>query len=328
MKTFLLVTILLGTCSYSSAQSIGGIVGGSTTVCSGTNSGLLTLSGQTGNVVRWQSSTTSGASWSNISNTTVNLAYSNLSSTTWYRAEVLLSPSPPNIADYSVPAIVTVDAASSAIINSSTSVCYGSNSGMLSLSGIFTNVAGWDSSTDASVNWAPISNITSDQYYANLTLTTAYRARVKNGVCPIAHTPAATITVNPLSIGGTVLGATTVCSGSNSGALTLVGNIGNVIRWQSSTDGGVSWSNISSTSGSSTCNFSNITVTTDFRAVIQNGVCPSANSLPSTVTVLPVSDGGSLSPTTYSACSGINNSPYALKGVNLGYKKINCGKLS
>jgi hypothetical protein len=314
MKTFLLFTILVVAGNYSSAQSIGGTVGGSTTVCSGNNSGLLTLSGQTGNVVRWQSSTTSGASWSNISNTTANLTYSNLNSTTWYRSEVLLSPSPPNIADYSTPAIVTVDAASAAIVNSSTSVCYGSAGGMLSLSGIFTNIAGWDSSTAASVNWAPISNTTSDQYYSNLTVTTVYRARVKNGVCPFINTTAAIITVNPLSVGGTVLGATTVCSGSNSGALTLVGNTGNVIRWQSSTDGGVSWSNISSTSGSTTCNFSNITATTDFRAVIQNGVCPSANSLPATVTVLPVSDGGNISPTTYSACSGINKGTIVLNG--------------
>lgn len=293
------------------AQSVGGSVGGSITVCSGTNSGLLTLSGHTGNVVRWQSSTTAGASWSNISNTTTSLVFSNLTTTTWYRAEVLLTPSPPNIADYSTPAIITVDAASSAAVSSSVSVCSGSNNGVLSLTGTFTEVAGWDSSTNGGTNWIPIVNTTTNHSYSNLTTTTLYRATVTNGVCPSANASAATITVNPVSVGGSVLGTDTVCPGSNSGTLALTGHTGSIVRWQSSTDGGVNWSNITNTS--STHNFSNLTQTTSYRAVVQSGNCITANSIPVTIIVPEPSEGGSVS-SDATVCSGTNTGLLELSG--------------
>src|SRR5205823_4741582 len=54
------------------STSVGGSISGTTTVCSGSNSGTLTLSGQTGSVVMWQFSTNGGTSYSNISNTTVS----------------------------------------------------------------------------------------------------------------------------------------------------------------------------------------------------------------------------------------------------------------
>ena len=49
------------------------------------------------------------------------------------------------------------------------------------------------------------------------------------------------LTVNPLSVGGTVDTSTLVCGGVNSGTLKLTGHTGNVVRWESSTDGGGIW---------------------------------------------------------------------------------------
>ncbi|RYE22785.1 MAG: hypothetical protein EOP51_12365, partial [Sphingobacteriales bacterium] len=54
-------------------------------ICSG-GSGTLTLSGYTGNIVRWQVST-DGTSWTNIPNTTSTQNYSNITSATYYRAQ-------------------------------------------------------------------------------------------------------------------------------------------------------------------------------------------------------------------------------------------------
>lgn len=54
-------------------------------VCSG-GGGTLTLSGYTGNIVRWQVSN-DGLSWSNISNTTNSQNYSNVTSAIYYRAQ-------------------------------------------------------------------------------------------------------------------------------------------------------------------------------------------------------------------------------------------------
>src|SRR5213078_2787777 len=50
--------------------------------CTGSNSGTLTLSGSTGNIIRWESSTNGGASWTSISNTTNTQTYTNLTQTT------------------------------------------------------------------------------------------------------------------------------------------------------------------------------------------------------------------------------------------------------
>ena len=307
-KIFYLFTFLT-LVKISAAQSEGGTVGGSVTVCSGTNSGILTLSGHTGNVVRWQSSTNSGATWTNITNATVNYVYANVSATTLYRAEVLLAPSPPNISAYSTPAIITVDVASSGIISSSASVCTGSNAGSLLLSGTFTSVNGWEFSTDGGITWTPIANTTTTLNYSNLTATTSYRASVTNGTCPASNATAATITVNPLSVGGSIAGYDTVCSSSNSGTLLLSGNIGNVIHWQYSEDGGASWSNVSNTTNIH--NFSNIEKTTQYRAVVQSGNCLIENSSLATITVHPASVGGDIS-SAATVCSGVNTGTLVL----------------
>lgn len=74
------------------ATPVGGTTSPATTqICSVVNSGTITLSGQTGNVVRWEFSTTSATGpWSPVTpaNTTTSLSYSNLLVNTWYRAVV------------------------------------------------------------------------------------------------------------------------------------------------------------------------------------------------------------------------------------------------
>jgi hypothetical protein len=58
----------------------------------------------------------------------------------------------------------------------------------------------------------------------------------------------ATFTVNGTSVGGSVSGGTSICSGATSGLLSLTGNTGNVIRWESSVSPFSSWSTISNLS--------------------------------------------------------------------------------
>ncbi len=71
-------------------QPVGGTLAGSTTVCGATNNGMLTLSGYTGNIIRWQSSTTSdfSANVTNIATTDNFYNYINVPETTYYRVEV------------------------------------------------------------------------------------------------------------------------------------------------------------------------------------------------------------------------------------------------
>ncbi len=75
------------TISFTCA-TVGGSVSSNATVCAGNNSGTLTLSGHTGNVIRWEKSTDDFVNITNISNTTTTQVYSNLFQTTKFRAVV------------------------------------------------------------------------------------------------------------------------------------------------------------------------------------------------------------------------------------------------
>ncbi|MCX2478738.1 PKD domain-containing protein [Pedobacter sp. MC2016-15] len=95
-----------------------------------------------------------------------------------------------------------------------------------------------------------------------------------------------TITVNtPTNPGQTSTVSTIVCEGTNSGTITLSGNNGTVLSWESSINNGASWQPIANTT--STLNYTNIVATTQYRAVVQNGQCAAANSTITTITVTP-----------------------------------------
>ena len=70
-----------------SEHSVGGVTGPDTTVCRLKNEGVIDLSGNLGQIQRWESSI-NGLSWSPINNTSFFLTYNNLSVTTWYRAVI------------------------------------------------------------------------------------------------------------------------------------------------------------------------------------------------------------------------------------------------
>ncbi len=98
-----------------------------------------------------------------------------------------------------------------------------------------------------------------------------------------ATSNAITMAVSPASVGGTVSGSATVCPGTNSTTLTLSGNAGLVTKWQYSIDEGENWTDISNTNTTYTA--TDLTETTQFRALVVSGVCAEANSSVATVTV-------------------------------------------
>ena len=280
--------------------AVGGSVSSNATVCSGSNSGTLTLSGHSGSVKNWELSTDGGSNWSSISNTTTTQTYTNLNNTTQYRAVVQSGRCP---AATSASATITVTPGSvGGTVSSNTAVCGVTNSGTLSLSGHSGTIVRWESSTDGGSNWSTIVNATTSQSYTNLAQTTLYRAVAQSGGCPEVYSSIAAINVNPISVGGVVTSDATVCGGSNSGTLSLAGYVGSILRWELSTDGGSNWSTISNTSTSQS--YSNLSATTRFRAVVQSGSCTSANSSEAVITVVPGSVGGTVSSNTTVCGSG------------------------
>jgi hypothetical protein len=256
-----------------------GTVNGSTTFCGQVNSGTLTLVGNGGTIVRWESSTDNFVTITTINNNTATQTFTNLTVTTQFRAVVTsqLCGGQAN----SQPATVTiVNNSQPGIITGNTAGCT-NVSGVLTLTGHVGNVVRWEVSTD-NVNFTTTpGNMTTLAYNTGQTLF--YRAVVQSGNCPEATTPSVQVQVSQPSVGGTVSSNATVCSGSNSGALTLNGNVGNIVRWEFSTDGGQTWSPINN--NTNVQNYSGLTQTTVYRAVVQNGSCPPAFSSTATITI-------------------------------------------
>ena len=173
-------------------------------------------------------------------------------------------------------------AAVAGTITGGTNVCTGTNSTTLTLGGS-TGTRQWQSSLDNNT-FNNIGGATATTYTAtNLTTTTYYRVLLTNGACTTSNNTA-TISVSPTSVGGTVSGSGTVCSGTNSTALTLSGHTGNVTRWESSLASNfASPTTISNTTGSITV--TNLVSTTYYRAVITSGACSSTTSSTGTITV-------------------------------------------
>lgn len=182
-------------------------------------------------------------------------------------------------------------------------VCSGTNSTVLTLSGHTGDIAKWQSSTDNGfASPTDIANTTTTLTAANLTVTTYYRAVIQSGVCASTNSISAVITVNPTSVGGTIAGSATVCSGTNNTVLTLSGQTGNVLNWQSSTNADFSSpSDITNTATNLTA--TNLTATTYYRAVVQSGVCTSTSSGNGTITVTPLPT-ASIVTTATTICSG------------------------
>jgi CshA-type fibril repeat protein len=292
-----------------SPTSVAGSISGGATVCSGTNSTTLTLSGNTGSI-QWQSASTLAGIYSNISGATASTyTATDLTSTTYYKAVITSGVCS---AATTSAATVTVNPLSVAgSVSGGTSVCSVTNSTTLTLSGNTGSIQ-WQSSNALAGTYSNISGATSATYLANnLSSTTYYRAVVTSGICSSATTSSATITVNAISVAGSISGSATVCSGTNSTTLTLTGNTGS-IQWQSASTLAGIYSDISGATAS-TYTATDLTSTTYYKAVITSGVCSAATTSAATVTVNPISVAGSVSGGA-SVCTGTNSTTLTLSG--------------
>jgi gliding motility-associated-like protein len=379
------------------ATSVAGTVSSNQTVCKGTNSGSVSVSGQTGSVVRWEYSTNSGASWTSVSNTTTSLSFSNLTVTTQYRAFIKNSSCAE--VTQSTPVTITVNelpTVTIAIPSGNNPICqytkgtyritvgntYGQNwsvkvtegSTARTLTGTgdgsfnFTTDSTFSSNTvislieiattsgvtcgpntqsgDVTFTVTPRPSVTLNSVttpvcegtstFATFQITTSNIAsgvgfsvtysvgsttgltytNTGSGTFTVATTtPALTtagavavtltditttgltpncnstpngqtknITVDATSVAGTVSSNQTVCKGTNSGSVSVSGQTGSVVRWEYSTNSGASWTSVSNTTTS--LSFSNLTVTTQYRAFIKNSSCAEVTqSTPVTITV-------------------------------------------
>jgi hypothetical protein len=300
--------------------SVGGTVSAAQTICYGTEPADLTLTGETGSIVKWQSSSdaafTSPTDITETSNTLDGATIGALTSDTYFRAVV---QSGSCAASYSVAALITVDALTvGGTVSSNQTICSGTQPADLTVSGHTGSVIKWESSLDAAFTSPTDLFITSTTLTGTaigaLTQDTYFRAVVQNGACSVEESAPVLITVNDTTVGGSISGATGVCSGSTSGLLTLSGYTGSIVRWEYSVSPFSSWTTIANTT--STYTSGTLTQTTQFRAVVQSGVCSEVNSSPITVTI---------SSTTWTSGAWTNGTPDATKAAIISDSFISAG---
>lgn len=173
------------------------------------------------------------------------------------------------------------------------SYCDTLNSGFITITGNIGNVIAWQYSSNGGSNWTTNGNTTTSQSYYHLKQSTCFRAIVQNGSFIPDTSTSACITIYKPTVGGTITGGGNYCGPSGPGTLSLLGNIGNIVKWQSSINGGSVWTNISNTTN--TLSYSNITQNTIYRAIVQNSsFCNQDTSSPVNIVINPQTVSGSL----------------------------------
>jgi hypothetical protein len=291
------------------------ITSGNATICKTFTAPTITLVGSTG-TIQWQSSLTSGGTFSDIAGqTSAILPSASISNTTtkYYRAKVTSGVC---TEDYSNEILVTVDPTSKASTQnlSPQTICINTTPTAITLTnpvgtiqwqvsttigGTYTDMVGQTSAT------LPISSISN-------TATQYYKAVVTSGVCA-SDNAIATVNVDPTSVGGTASitsGNATICKTFTAPSIKLVGNTG-TIQWESSSTSGTGFTPIVGQTSAilPSASISN-TTTKYYRAKVTSGVCTQDYSNEILVTVSPTSYAGAPSPLTQTIC--INTTPTAI----------------
>ena len=181
---------------------------------------------------------------------------------------------------------ITGGAASITSQPSNASVCVGTTASF-SVSAVGGAPLGyqWQVSTDGGATWTNITGATAATYSFTAVAGdngNRFRANVTSACPQVATSNSATLTITTFSAGGNITPASSnACAGTNSTALTLAGHIGNILQWESSVNGGVTWTVIANTT--TTLTATNITQTTQYRALVQSSGCSAAYSSIATI---------------------------------------------
>ena len=166
--------------------TVPGKLSGDNTVCAQNNSSTLSVSGNRGGVLNWQS-TTDGSNWTIIPVTDTFLVASNLTTTTTYQAVIQNGSSCAIDSSNTVIVKVSPKTVGGALSPASLIICKGQNKGaILTLTGNTGNILNWQYSLD-SVNWVNFNPVKTDSVFGinNVDTPTVFRAIVQSGVCPV-----------------------------------------------------------------------------------------------------------------------------------------------
>ncbi|MFV0505841.1 MAG: BspA family leucine-rich repeat surface protein [Bacteroidales bacterium] len=217
---------------------------------------------------------------------------------------------------------------------------------VLQLSSYEGDIVRWESSVKGDFTDLKIIRHALPEYTVkNLQQNTTFRVVVQSGVSEAKYSSTIKVTVDPTTVGGiTATNATAKICNNTTTSITLNDYVGNILRWEVSTDDGASWATAGPDGAGedvyTTANLKNDSrkdAVYQFRALVQSGECNSAESTISAVTVLPkvvavnyyatISDG---KPITIPVLDSIKYSPVTLDRIGTpdqgGTAKLNADK--
>lgn len=199
------------------------------------------------------------------------------------------------------------------IASSNQVICSGVQPNALTLTGNVTTVVKWQKSTDLVFsNPNDIPNTTaslSGAEMGNLSVTTYFRAVVTIGDKTLNST-IVTIAINQATIPGIISSNQEFCSASQPAVLILEGNCGLVVKWQSALDSDftIPTDIVNTTNTLSQTAMGSVSVTTFYRAVVQNCTCcPIGYATPAKISIA--------TPTTWNGTSWNNGPPNNTKSA-------------
>ncbi|MBA4849354.1 M36 family metallopeptidase [Emticicia sp. BO119] len=313
---FYVSTSDLGTCRAKTSfiinpSSVGGNIAGSTNVCTPTNSGTLTLSGHTGSILRWESSTDNFVSnIVSITNTTTTLNFSNLAQTTKYRA-VVKSGSCAQV--YSAIATITVVTASPPTPTGN-SRC-GTGTVLLTATGCAGGTINWYAGVSGGSVLASGTSFTTP----SISITTTYYVSCTVSGCT-SNRVAVTATIKSIP------GAPTTTSVSRCGpgtvTLTATGCGGGTINWYTGSTGGTPVG----TGGTFTT--PSLATTTPYYASCTVDGCTSVRTVATATINVNLTFTGNQAAGNYRASNSITSTANVATGVNYyaaKYIELNAG---
>lgn len=182
-------------------KTAGGIISpASTTVCLGQNAGnLLTLSGQTGNVLNWQRSF-DNSTWTGFSPVYTGNSYAltGVNSTQYYRAVLQSGVCPPDTSSVAVINFANVPYPAAVVLPDTTVVCYGQTAVLNANITTGTGYTWSNSSTLTNTGSGTITTLpTVLQPIAAPRVSTDYILTVTNAGCPNSYSDTAHVAVRP-----------------------------------------------------------------------------------------------------------------------------------
>jgi len=303
-------TISITSCCLPSTNPTGASAV-SPSICIGGNTNISVTGGSLGTGASWKWYVGGCANGSSIgTGATINV---NPTQTTTYYVRAEGDCGNTNCASVQ---IVVNPATDGGTLAADKTICAGSNSGLLNLTGNVGTVQRWESSTTSAVaGFSTIGGTAGLTSYTSgaLNQDTWFRVVVKSGVCSEANSNAIKITVQQPIGNNTIAASQVICSGNTPAGLTgstPSGGDGNyTYQWQIKTTGG--FSNIS---GGTSKDYAPglISETTQFKRIVTAGAACS-NSTSNTVTI-------SISPE--SQVYAVSGSNFCISAPNTGTVKL------